>query len=391
MKKTIDWSLRLALCLLVMAGCQSEQVVYQPLSEQDALLFSDTLLTAFRDPAPELLDKFQDPELLLQRIRRGPELSAKEKEFCDLYASTWVLSESFFNYELGLFWEYAHLNRIRFQGEDCWVQLRVHKAPQGFTYLDFFLKKRKGNAGAVSVGDYYDLVMGEWLSDGTRRYAALLEYLDQFSEEKRESWLIALNDCSLFYESGEFAEAEKVYRSLTPELQALKTIQNSRLNGAAEQSPQVYEKVKSEFRKHFPEDTDPLLTDLSFFLVQENYPAARQSVDQLREFLGGNDAWLECQLGNAFQMEGAVDSAYAHYHRAYEMEPEFDLAVYARFFALVELGRYQEAVAMLDELDDLGFGLAELGLERYPEFLNSEALSEWIEASSVAGMPEQQL
>jgi hypothetical protein len=380
------------ICSLAFTACQNKAVSFVPVSEQDAMLFSDSLYRAFAEPDPGIFREFQDEELLMQRIEKVGPMRLETQQFSELYLADFDLAEAFIDPIQGAVWTYVAINRLRKEGDDYLVQMRVHDDTYFYNYYEFLIKQREdGEVSLLSIGDFYNYVLGEWLSEATYRYGELMYQLDQSPEEKRDGMLIAMNDCSLFFESGDFKEGEAAYNKLPAVFKEAKSVQNARLIGAIGQSPEVYQEAKSSLIKLFPQAQDYLSADIEHALFHKDYPAVRKGVAALQEKLGGNDAYLEWLIGHSYHLNQNYEDALVHFVAANEMEPEFRLPLFARFFCLLDLKLYDDAISILRRMEQEGYGLDDFDLREYPGFLESDALTNWMDASDAVATGKEEM
>ena len=139
--------------------------------------------------------------------------------------------------------------------------------------------------------------------------------------------------------------------------------------------------------QYFPEDPLFSIALLDYYFPARQYDKAHDTLIRLRDTLDiDDDGVMNARLSSANLVLNRLEDSIAYAERSVAEEPDLELGWWAVLRARVAAGQYDQAVGVLDKLED-GFGhsLGPEALGKDPsmqEFARSEAYRQWFEAKS---------
>jgi tetratricopeptide (TPR) repeat protein len=247
-------------------------------------------------------------------------------------------------------------------------------------YHDYVLVQRSD--GELVAGDMYILTTGEMLSDSVRRM-----YLQALANHLKASAGLGQNgsaesnrqftQMSVDMQRGRFQEVLNRYESLTPQMQAERTVLLYRLMAAWNVDAEAYAEAVDAFCAHFPHDPSLHLNALDYFVKKRQFAKAYESIDEIQAAVG-DDAYLHVFRAMVAQREGKLDAAELHAKTAIELEPDLPEAHEELLRIFVTTKAWANAVRVLSAMEQQTNMTPDLQTNEFSDFVQSQEYKDWV-------------
>lgn len=358
-------------------------------SQEEVSNFANQLETAVRDRDREFLEGAVDWSHVLQRATAGFELSeatmrGMRKGFLESAAQSGGLFGQVLD-QIGEEGSYELLSVQQVDGK--WVAL--FRMSAGDARLNYHrLQFRKGHRGDLRVADAFIFATGEDLTQTMRRM--MLPFLaqqnasivDRLAAKDRASLsnMEQIQQLTQAVRSGQPEQALHIYRNLPPSLQSEKTILIVRIEAATQlaDAKEVKDAVEA-MQSHHPGDACLDLMAIDYYIQDEKYDQALESVNRLNAAVGG-DPVLTVMQGNIALLQRDFVQANELAESAINADPELEDAYWLTVsVALAEIDHDATLVELkrIDQQFELDWGDFSQ-IPEYAEFAKSPQHREWL-------------
>jgi tetratricopeptide (TPR) repeat protein len=288
-----------------------------------------------------------------------------------------------------------HLLRVRQVNGEAHILFRALPKGGGLNYHDWIVgKDQQGN---LKLQDVYVAVSGELMSQSMHRVyvqgalAANPGLLDRLSGKDKE---LAANLKNLVgitqdWKKAQYQQTLDDYKKLPKSMQEDKNCMILRLMATEKlrkQLPQEYGAAMADYKRLFPGDPSVDLDCIDALFETKRFAEARQSIDRIEAFTGG-DPYLLILRGNTYSLEGGNDNllqAKQCYQKAVAEEPTLAKAYWSLVTLSLETGKYDETAALLTEIQQkLHLKIKDLTtVPAYAGFVKSDTYKKWIAAQT---------
>lgn len=254
-----------------------------------------------------------------------------------------------------------------------------------FNYHEYTLARHKD--GQVGAEDMYVYASAESISQTLRRLIIPtlasrpgMGGLNKIDPQE-VSRLEAFGTMGKAARSGDFKSAVAAYRKLPKKSQEQKPIllmymlATSHLGADGEADCLAAMQL---FHDQYPNDAANDFISINFYFLQKRYAAARKSIEELDQTLGG-DPFLDVMRGNAWMEEGRFDEARQAMEEAIQKESDLANAYWARITLSLRENKHDDTLLWLqtvvEKCSDEVESLSEV--PEYAEFVKSPQHGEW--------------
>ena len=372
------------LAVAFLSGCGGGGVEYTPLTESETLMFSDSIKEAIEFYDLSFFLGHQDKNRLRERTEARGEAARTTGNVSGLFLDQFDLADGILvgDPTQGTHWNYVNQNRIFTNhppDSSSLIQIRVHDVDFNHEYYTFLVESRKGSRGAKAViSDYFIHTSGEWISATAYEMAAMDSAMAALSLEEQDRVNKALEKGAELIDEKKYAEAEELLKSLPESMLVRKGPAALWLEASLSLGERDYDAALQNYRASFPSDPTSYRSDFERSFGLGRYQAAMASIDELEVILGGPDAYQMLIRGIVWKRMEQPDSAFAAFQTAIKMEPEFPQAYVSLMYHSLDEAAYYKATAALIELNKMGYKLEDFDFKAYPEFLNSDAIQDYL-------------
>lgn len=396
MRKTLASTAIAAIIALVLA-CFA-RADDQPGPSDEAVSLARQLSDAVRREDAAAVEDLLDTDALFNRLSAGVKASAGfqagfRRTFpAHVHEITGAIVKAGSDY---------HLLRVRQVNGEWYILFRVLQKGGGMNYHDWIAAKDQ--QGNLKLQDVYVAISGELISQSMHRVyvqgalAANPGLLDRLSGKDKElaANLKSMAGIAQDWKKAQYQQVLNDYKAFPASLQEDKNYMVLRLLAAEKllkQSPQEYSAAMADYKRLFPADPSVDLDCMDALFETKEFADARQSIDRLETFTGG-DPYLLVLRGNTYKLEGGNDNlllAKQSYQKALEEEPGLAKAYWALVSLSLETQHYDETAALLTQIrQKLHIKINDLTkLPTYAGFVKSDAYKKWI-ANQTADTPAQ--
>lgn len=280
--------------------------------------------------------------------------------------------------------------RARQVGGETRVLFRMVQAQGGLNYHDWVVGTDA--AGQLKFVDLYTAASGELMSQTLRRAFVMAAahanptLIERLTGRDRDfvNNIKTMQQITGALRAKRYQDALNAYGELPKSLQDDKNCMLLRLAAAQHlkaERPNEYEATMNDFARLFPGDPCLDLVCLDGLIEQKKFDQARQSLDRLKTFTGG-DPYLGVMRGNLYLMEGG-SANFAAARNEFETAKSVDPGIAQAYWGLVELDLktkdFDRAAAELTEIQHalhMPIGPLE-GKPAFAEFVKSDAYRKW--------------
>lgn len=367
----------------IVTGCARYEPSYLPVTTEEAGFIADSITAAIEMYDASFFFEHEDPERTAERLWQwnGSDSLLDNPEEAQLYLAqlpfaTFVLEG---DPEMDTEWVYAYPNRLRMLPDSNYiVQIRVHDIDFEVNYFEFLVEHRKADpVDRFIITDLYSYNIGMWVSELVFHQSLSNQYFESFVS--LEDSLTQLDSLYIMVQEGRFRAADSLFHLIPPEGQDLLIPNRLHLDIAGNVSEHHYEAALSQFEEKFPGDSDLLRRKIQWAYYSATFDTFHTLIDTLEARLGGADAYTHWSHGDAYHLEGKMDTARNYFEQAIELEPEFLLPLISLFYNQLDRRQYADAVSSLSTLEEeFGVKIGMLEVEKYPGFLNSREMEAWV-------------
>jgi tetratricopeptide (TPR) repeat protein len=219
----------------------------------------------------------------------------------------------------------------------------------------------------------YIFTSGEMLSESIRRV-----YLQALANSHTaRAGVEQLVQMSLDMQQGRFQEVLDRYDSLPPQMRTERTALLYRLLAAWNVGEEPYSAAVDAFHLHFPHDPSLHLNALEYFVSQNEFAKAYDSIDEIQAAVG-DDAYLDVLRARVAWREGSLDAAKQHATAAIQSEPDLRQAYEELLRVSLATREYADAVKVLSTMKRHTQTTVDLQPDQFSEFLQSQEYKDWV-------------
>lgn len=264
------------------------------------------------------------------------------------------------------------------------AMFRLIGSDSGVTYHDILLMRTRD--GITVAEDVHLSSTGEMLSKTLRWIVlpAVVELSRNSVANVRGDERTLIKNAPRFLalvtaiESGNKAEAVKIYNSLPPEFREMKTIQLLYLQ-AIDAEDAEYVRVLEMYRKAFPGDSAADMLSIEHFNQKKRFDEALGCIDRTEKAVGA-DPYLHVLRANTLNAARRYPESRAAAEKAIEQEPTLAAAYWSRIIVSLGEKNHQDTLAWLMKLiEKTSEEVADLTkVVEYAEFVKSPQHAEWL-------------
>ena len=295
-----------------------------------------------------------------------------------------------------------HLLRVKQVNGETHLLFRLAPKTGGLNYNEWLVGKDA--EGEIRFQDAYIAVTGEWLSQTMHRLALQMisasnsGFLSRLTGKDKQ---IAANNSTLVQmiqssRSGNTRQVINLYKTLPTSMQEEKFCMILRLGATTKlqnELPNEYSAAVADYKRLFPGDPSVDIDCLDALLNAKQFAEARQSLDRINTFVGG-DPFLLVVRGNTYEAEGG-EANYAKakecFQKAVAHEPTLRNAYWSLVTLSLKTKQYDQTAEVLTELQQkFHVKINDLTtIPLYADFVKSEEYKKWM-ASQTPGAAHAQ-
>ncbi|MCF6280357.1 MAG: hypothetical protein L3J14_08425 [Flavobacteriaceae bacterium] len=264
------------------------------------------------------------------------------------------------------------------------VLFRLFSEETGLNYHDYKVSKSNGS---FKFSDIYIYTSGEYISETLSRVYTIASSKKKKSKKKNKNLkeLLILTKSLKMVSEGKVAEAYKLINSIKGKLSKDRYYFLIKNQISSLVSDKEYQKTMKEMLVQFPDDNKLALNYIDYYLLLEDYDKTLETINNLQTQT--EDDFLFYMKGNVEYIRNDYKKSTEHYKYITENYPDFFTGYTGLIGSLSYEGKYEDAVAVLQDLVEQDYIKEELinfieeedenGLNELENLVKSEEFQKW--------------